>query len=98
MHQLVDVEGEDGEVVEDRFDKKSFLLLQDKLLELKALKELGAVFGLDNETIRCIIETKIQALFGKSHSKKKKGKAFVGTDEQFLTHAIKEEIIKKQGR
>lgn len=98
LHQLVEVEGEEGEEVEDRFDKAKFLLLQDKLLELKALKDLGSAFGLDGETVRCLIETRIQALFGKTSSKKQKGTAFVGDDSQFLTHMIKQRILQKQNK
>lgn len=93
LHQVSqDGEGS-GEEVENRFDKERYLQLHNKLLELKSIKEIGSVFGLDNHTIDQILTSRIDALFGRSGSSSSKNKkAFLGTDEQFLTHLIKKKI------
>lgn len=82
-----------GREVEDRFDKEKYLQLQQKLLELRAIKDLGVVFGLDQQVISHILSTRVEVLFGSPHrAAPGSPKAFIGDDPQFLNYMLKKKV------
>ena len=73
-----------------------FTDIQNKFLELKAIKELGVAFGLDSKYLDQIMSVRIEALFGKKVPKGTSPSAFFGSDEDFLSYMAKQRIIAKQ--
>lgn len=94
--QLSDEDVDDGSEVDNLFDKNRFYQLYDKLIELKSINELGIAFGLSQETVDTILQTRIQALFGLGNAASSISKNFFGSDEQLLSHMAKQEILDRQ--
>ena len=81
VKESIDDDEEGGEI-EDRFSKALFTELQEKFLELKAVKGLGSAFGLDNKYLDQIMSVRIEALFGKKIQKGESKSAFFGNEEE----------------
>lgn len=87
---------EEGSEIDDRFNRDMFTEVQTKLLELKTVSELGVAFGIDGKYLDQIMAVKIEALFGKKISKNQKNKAYVGSQEDFLSYMAKQKILSEQ--
>ena len=88
---------ESGEVP-DEFDQDKFLGMQKKLLELRLLKDFAEEFKLGAFVDR-LMEVRINSLFGhqgKPSSQGGTGSNFYGSDEDFLTHRIKQGLMARK--
>ena len=89
---------ESGEVP-DEFDQDKFLAMQKKLLELRLLKDFAEEFKLGAFVDR-LMEIRMVALFGPQGKpgggSPVPGSNFYGSDEDFLTHRIKQSLMAKK--
>ena len=92
---------EEGQEIPDEFQRDYFQEIHRKLLELRALKDFTEAFKLGGYLDE-IMSTRIKALFGGSSSKVSvigRGEPknnFVGSDEEYLIHTIREKARGKK--
>lgn len=87
---------QDSGEVPDEFESQRFLSTVRKLLELKVIKDFAEALELGSYLPE-LMSARIHALFGAAQptSKHQASTAFFGTDAEFLTHQVKQELSKQ---
>jgi hypothetical protein len=89
--------GDDETEVPEEFDSADFQRMCTKLLKLRMLKEFCEAFELGAYSSE-IMSTNIAALFGKDGGSTSPKGNYFGSDEGFLLHQIKNNVLKgRQG-